>query len=571
MSEDNEENIEREGEEEDQEENKRKNDKNNQENNEEQEDEEEQIEIEVEDRGMNTDELPPEELQRLVDNNKELQEENDVSNMDHEVKNDLALSKKELIDELNEKDKIFELLVKSNNELKNKIEISNKKYQDILNKIETKKNEDIERKLNLQIKEIEKEIKANNSETERYKKLIDQLKTKIEFKENLERASSIQYILKQETIKNKDLQNELNALKRINKVQSKYIDNYDKENQITEKLDMLKNEIKQNKDTIKDYQEKYSRLERFIRLVHEKILSLEMLIKKIKEPKNENKKLFTKEELKDTLELITNLKSQINDKRNQLNVINKESDAKMHKLLVQNKQIEIEYKENEKLNKILINKKNELKRNIKNVNIKNVNNIKFKTKMIKYNISSIPKNENNNIKDEELDNKELFNNKNENNINIIENKEKSEDNKKNEEEKDDKNEEENNKEKEIKNEENIENIENNININENEENKEKEEEKKVEDNKVEKKEKKKKKKNKNKEENKEENKEKDEEKEKEKKSEEIKDENNEEKQINENKDNNKELENKEFEKEKVEQNNEKKEKKKKKKKKETEN
>ena len=105
----------------------------------------------------------------------------------------------------------------------------------------------------MQIKEIEKEIKANNSETDRYKKLIDQLKTKIEFKENLERASSIQYILKQETLKNKDLQNELNTLKRINKVQTKYIDNYDKENQITEKLDMLKNEIKQNKDAIKDY------------------------------------------------------------------------------------------------------------------------------------------------------------------------------------------------------------------------------------------------------------------------------------------------------------------------------
>ena len=42
----------------------------------------------------------------------------------------------------------------------------------------------------------------------------------------------------------------MNALKRINKVQTKYIDNYDKENQITEKLDMLKNEIKQNKDAI---------------------------------------------------------------------------------------------------------------------------------------------------------------------------------------------------------------------------------------------------------------------------------------------------------------------------------
>jgi hypothetical protein len=351
---------------------------------------------------MNTDELPPEELQRLVDNNKELQEENDVSNIDHEVKSEVPLSKKELIEELNEKDRIFELLVKSNNELKTKIEMSNKKYQDILNKIETKKNEDIEHKLNLQIKEIEKEIKANNSETERYKKLIDQLKTKIEFKENLERVSSIQYILKQETLKNKDLQNELNALKRINKVQSKYIDNYDKENQITEKLDMLKNEIKQNKDAIKDYQEKYTRLERFIRLVHEKILSLEMLIKKVKEPKNENKKLFTKEELKDTLELITNLKSQINDKRNQLNNINKESDIKMHKLLAQNKQIEIEYKENEKLNKMLINKRNELKRNIKNVNAKTINSIKFKAKIIKYNISSIPKTENNNIKDDDF-------------------------------------------------------------------------------------------------------------------------------------------------------------------------
>ena len=118
----------------------------NQENNQEEaEDGEEPIEIEVEDRGMNTDELPPEELQRLVDNNKELQEENDVSNIDHEVKSEVPLSKKELIEELNEKDRIFELLVKSNNELKTKIEMSNKKYQDILNKIETKKNEDIDR------------------------------------------------------------------------------------------------------------------------------------------------------------------------------------------------------------------------------------------------------------------------------------------------------------------------------------------------------------------------------------------------------------------------------------------
>ena len=87
----------------------------------EEEDENTEIEVEVEDRGMNTDELPPEELQRLVDNNKELQEINDVSNIDHEVKEPVSLSKKELIEELNEKDELFELLVKSNNDLKNKL------------------------------------------------------------------------------------------------------------------------------------------------------------------------------------------------------------------------------------------------------------------------------------------------------------------------------------------------------------------------------------------------------------------------------------------------------------------
>ena len=152
--------------------NEEKNEHNPEENIENQEDDEPK-EVYVEDRGINTDELPPEELQRLVDNNLELKE-NDVSNIEHETKEikENKISKKELIDELNEKDKIFELLVKTNNQLKTKIELSNKKYQEILEKIATKKKEDIENKLNLQIKELDKSIKANNSETERYKKMI---------------------------------------------------------------------------------------------------------------------------------------------------------------------------------------------------------------------------------------------------------------------------------------------------------------------------------------------------------------------------------------------------------------
>ena len=350
--------------------------------------------VDVTDVGINTDELPKEELDKLVANNVELKDANNVSNIGIESR-DVSLnrsklinsnsksklpkgrqteaefeeSKRALINELNEKDKIFDLLVKSNNELKEKIELSTKKYEEILNKIEEKKNDDVERKLTLQIREMEKEINANNNETERYKKMIDQLKNKMEFKQNLERAFNLQSILKQETLKNKELTNELNTLKRINEVQNKYISNYDKENQITEKLNILQNEIKQTKDAIKDYQDKYIKQDKFIRLVHEKILSLEMLLKKSKEPKIEIKKCFTKEELKETLELISNLKSQIKENRLNLSNLSKQNDMKIHKLLAKNKQIELEYKENEKLNRTLMLKRSELKKNIRNAGI----------------------------------------------------------------------------------------------------------------------------------------------------------------------------------------------------------
>lgn len=349
--------------------------------------------IEMNSIGINTDTLPEEELRKLVENNKELQDEQDVSNILHEVKdntinvnnnsnnNELshinAQIKKDLIDELNEKDKIFNLLVKSNAELKSKIEISTEKYNEILKKINEKQNEKNESKLTLQIKEMEKEINANNAETEHYKRQIDTLKNKIEFKTNLERAFNLQSILKAESMKNAELKNQLKSLERVNGVQIKYINNYDKENRISEKLDILKSEIKQTKDSIKDYQEKFAKQDRFIRLVHEKILSLEMIIKKMKEPKVEKTKLFTREELKKTLDEISSLKQQIGANRNTLNAITKTNDDKMHALLSQNKKIEIDYKENEKLNKMLIFKKNELKRNIKNLNSGEKKNVKL--------------------------------------------------------------------------------------------------------------------------------------------------------------------------------------------------
>ena len=86
-----------------------------------QEENDEPIEIEVEDRGMNTDELPPEELQRLVDNNRELKEENDEP-IEIEVE-DRGMNTDELPPEE------LQRLVDNNIELKEENEVTNLAYK----------------------------------------------------------------------------------------------------------------------------------------------------------------------------------------------------------------------------------------------------------------------------------------------------------------------------------------------------------------------------------------------------------------------------------------------------------
>ncbi len=358
--------------------------------------------IEVEDRGINTDELPPEELQKLVDNNQELIEANEEE-YSKEYQEEKIRIQKELTEELNKKNEIYELLIKSNNELKSKIEMSNKKYNEIIQRIEEKKQDSVEQKIALQIQEYEKEITANNIETERYKKLIEQLKNKLDFKINLERSSNYQSILREETMKNKELKEQLNSLTRLNKVQSQYIKNYDKENQISNKMDILKKEIQQTKESIKEYQTKCNKLDKFIKLIHEKIISIEMIIKKEKTNKEEpKKKIFSKEELRDTVDSITNLKNQITEKRNQLNMITKQNDIKISKMMAQNKQLEADYKESERVNKMLIFKRNELKRNIKNLAINGANSSSNKNKKTTYFTSNINNKDSNNNNNNEI-------------------------------------------------------------------------------------------------------------------------------------------------------------------------
>ena len=84
--------------------------------------------------------------------------------------------------------------------------------------------------------------------------------------------------------------------------------------------------------------------------MHEKITGLEMSINKKKEvkeiKKEEEKKLFSNEEIKDVLEVIITLRNQILEKRIKLNNINSESEEKMHEYFAQNRNIELELKEN---------------------------------------------------------------------------------------------------------------------------------------------------------------------------------------------------------------------------------
>ena len=275
-------------------------------------------------------------------------------------------NKKELINDLIEKENLLELLIKSNNELKSKIEYSNKKFEEIINKVESQKNE--KNDINDQIKQIEKEIKECKSENSKYKKMVNQLLSKIEIKDNIEKDSNIKVFLKQEKDKNKELKNKLFSIKNINMAQLKYINDYDKENHISENIEIFKKEIEQEKNSIKEYQEKFLKLERFNKAIHEKILSIELIVKKIKDKKSIKEiKCFSENELHDTIDVISNLRSQIDEKRNELNHLCKNNDDKIYKLLSENKKIELEINDNLRINKLLIFQRNELRRIIKNL------------------------------------------------------------------------------------------------------------------------------------------------------------------------------------------------------------
>jgi len=369
--------------------------------------------------GVITNKLSPKELQRMVESNYELMDTSEEVEQNKEEHESKLKTASELEKEIKEKDQIYEMLFKSNNELKKKITMSQKKYNDIVQKIEAKKNNHEEEQLVLQIKEMQKEIEANETETERYKKLIYQTRNSVNFKINLEKSSNFKRILKEETIKNAELQKELNNLQRLQRVQDNYYFNYKKDYQVPKKNQMLEKEIKKTRNFVEEHQKKYEKLEQFLKLVHEKIINVGMNIRREKPKKEEPKpiKSFTRDELKFTLNELGRLRSEITEKRNQLNLLTKQNDQKISKMMAQNKKIEDEFKENDILNKRLLFKRNEVKRNIRNITVNGVNNnqgipVKNKYKITNRNIFNNPSAKNKN----EIVNNEIDNNNNNNNL-----------------------------------------------------------------------------------------------------------------------------------------------------------
>ena len=211
-------------------------------------------------------------------------------------------------------------------------------------------------------------------------------------------------------------------MKRIQKFNKNFINKNEEDLKIKENLKKVEEQIKEIKEKIKKMNDEYNILERYFKLVHEKIVGLDMkkIMKKkenLEVKKEEEKKSFTEKEVKDTLQLILTLRNQILEKRIKLNNISKGSEEKMVKFFSQNKNIEIELKEELRIYKELISKKKTLKNQINKLAGKQTKLKIIKKDSIKENnINIINSEEKENINDE-LNSKILINDNNNSNIN----------------------------------------------------------------------------------------------------------------------------------------------------------
>ena len=210
----------------------------------------------------------------------------------------------------------------------------------------------------LRIQELTKEYMAYIKDSKRQNQEIRRLRKEIEYNANYDRILTLHRLIEEEQIKHNELTLQLRALNIVNTNKLPNVNEY-------ESGSSLESEIEQIKHSIKQYQDKHTKQERFLNLIHEKIISIEMTIKHMKEDKQLKQKQFTQEQLQHTLDEINMLNKKIEENRNMLNNINRNSTLKMKNLMEKNKEIETEFMRNQKENRKLMFKKNELKRKIR--------------------------------------------------------------------------------------------------------------------------------------------------------------------------------------------------------------
>ena len=370
------------------------------------------------------------EVKEAIDENNSLNGKNINNNKEADIKNynlttiedkkELILPEKEgedlevLRSQLKEKQLLYENLEKSNKELEIRISNTNKEYLLILDELKKNPLFDDEQELIKMISLKDKEIEDTNNEIEVYKKKIDNVKNKIDFKNNIEKVMSVENIVKSEVLKNKELKAEYENLMKLNTKQTKKLNQLENETKYKEKVEMLKVEIKNMKDLVKETAEKNSKQEKFLKMIHQKIAFLESQAKKLNQTKLETVKHFSKEDLREVLTNINNLKNDILETRENLKSVNKSSNDKINETQSYVLKLEKEYLEQEKINKSIINKRNELKRIVKLLSenkLGKLNKLDIRAiqKIVHSNSELSPNIHNNDIKNENYDMEELMN------------------------------------------------------------------------------------------------------------------------------------------------------------------
>lgn len=262
-------------------------------------------------------------------------------------------------------------LFSDNNQLNEKYVETNKKFESIINDIKYKPFGETENSLKEKILNLEKEIENLNIENKNINKEFYLKKERYKLKQNLENSK----LSKIEKERFKELKNDYQYLFKNNFVQIRQLTILEKDNKYNDRLIYIKEELKLLKEKIRNQNEFLYKQDKFLKFIHEKIGKYNNL--------KRNDVLYIKEENEIEQKSIifeeNNLKLKLNKAKEILSTFTKTHEEKIKNNENDYLKIKSELIEAEKLNKILIYKRNELKRILKMNENRNdkITNIKY--------------------------------------------------------------------------------------------------------------------------------------------------------------------------------------------------